>query len=162
MRKISRVVAVGVGVVSLMGIAAVTATSSSAGEDHTFLVEKVVEGTQPAGTQYTIQFTCVADNVPDPQQVVIDGPGNVVSAALPRTKGGDTTCTVTEPDTGGATATFSCVGDTVAICEADNRVTFPEGEDAGVGTITVTNTFEEPAPPEPAAEAITTEPAFTG
>jgi len=104
----------------------------------------------------------VADNVPDPQQVVIDGPGNVVSAALPRIKGGDTTCTVTEPEAGGATATFSCVGDTVAICEADNRVTFPEGEDAGVGTITVTNTFEEPAPPEPAAEAVTTEPAFTG
>ena len=74
------------------------------------------------------------------------------------------TCTVTEPVDGGADAvTFSCVDDGVATCEADNRITLQETESTE-GTITVTNTFEEPAPPapEPAAAAIETAPAFTG
>ena len=166
MRRISRLVAVGVSVVALMGAAALTATSSSAGNGspHHFFVEKVVEGTQPEGVEYRITFSCTPEGeIPDPQQVVINGPGNVVDASIPLEKV-EVTCTVTEPVDGGATSVaFSCEASGDATCEADNRVVFAANDALSDATITVTNTFEEPAPPpEPAAAAIETGPTFTG
>lgn len=170
MSKTSRVVAVGVGVVSLMSVAALTATSSSAGTNgspHHLVIDKAVEGPLPEGAEFRITFVCVQEGqIPDPQQVVINGPGNVVDASVPLSQSA-MSCTVTEPvDGGAASVAFSCEASGAATCEADNRVVFDGVFDGGDlpanGTITVTNTFEEPAPPEPAAEAITTEPAFTG
>ena len=94
--------------------------------------------------------------------MVIDGPGNVFSHAVSTTIAGKT-CTVAEPEDGGATSvTFSCVATGDAVCETDNRVAFPD-QSEDEGTITVTNTFEEPTPPapEPAAAATETVPAAT-
>ena len=164
MRRISKSVAVGVSVVSLMGVTALTATTSSAGSASHLIVDKAVEGTQPEGSQFTIVVTCTPEGgQPEIDSIVIDGPGNVVDAGIPTTPDG-VACTITESEDGGATSvTFSCDDDGVATCEADNRIEFPQGEN-GEGTITVTNTFEEPTPPtpEPAAAAIETVPAFTG
>ena len=100
--------------------------------------------------------------------MVIDGPGNVFTTAVSTTHAG-MTCTVAEPEDGGATSvTFSCDATGDAVCEADNRVAFPD-QSEDEGTITVTNTFEEPTPPPaaepafaPAAEAIETAPTFAG
>ena len=167
MRRISRVAAVGVSVIGLMGIAALTAISSSAGTNgspHHLVIDKAVEGPLPEGAEFRITFVCVQEGqIPDPQQVVINGPGNVVDASLALSQT-PLACTVTEPvDGGAASVAFSCEASGDATCEADNRVVFDTGDLPANGAITVTNTFEEPAPPpEPAAEAITTEPAFTG
>jgi hypothetical protein len=151
--------------ISLLGVAALTATQSGAGESSHFVIDKVVEGTQPDGAEYRISFSCVEENQPpDPQQVVINGPGNVVDAMIPIGQVG-VTCTVTEPVDGGATSvTFSCEASGGAACEGDSRVEFPDNE-TGEGRIIVTNTFEEPTPPpepEPAFEAIEVTPVFTG
>ena len=165
MRTSLRLLVLASAVTGLLGAGFVGSASGGGGSVGRLVVNKAVEGTQPEGTQFTIRFSCLLGNDPIPEinQVVIDGPGNAVDAIF---TSGDlpATCTVSEPEAGGASnVTFACEETEASSCEADNRVTFP-GSDQSIGTITVTNSFVEPPPPapEPVAEAIVTEPAFTG
>ena len=103
-------------------------------------VNKVVAGNQPAGTQFTIDISCSRNgDPPTSSSVVMNGPGNVAEADY--LLDGPVVCTITEPATGGATASFDCSTTGNAQCNG-NVVTFVNG--GSTGTVTVTNTFSDP------------------
>ena len=98
-------------------------------------VNKVV-----AGTQFTIDISCSQNGGPPTiSSVVMNGPGNVAEADY--LLDGPVVCTITEPATGGATASFGCSTTGNAQCNG-NVVTFVNG--GSTGTVTVTNTFSDP------------------
>jgi hypothetical protein len=166
MTKLGRAVVVVLSVAALSGIGLLTAGGAYGGDGNVgnLVVNKAVEGPEPEGTQYTIQFSCIIrdDPIPVINQVVITGAGNAVDADFLAFDGNlPATCTVSEPGTGGAArVTITCEEtEGLATCDADDRVTFPNQAPPNFhqGTITVTNTFEEPAP-----VVIEAAPAFTG
>jgi hypothetical protein len=113
-------------------------------------VNKVVVGTQPDGTSFTVGISCSQNGgPPTTSAVVINGPGNVADADY--LLDGPVVCTVTEPVTGGATASFACTATGNAQCNG-NVVTFNSG--GATGTITVTNTFDDPVTVEVAGEVV--------
>jgi hypothetical protein len=129
------------------------------------LVNKKVKGDPPDDADYTIRYSCVTDDQsPVVKQVVVHGAGTAVDEYF---GGAPVTCTVTEPGSDDADKVkFSCSPSDGAVCEADNRVTFPSGA-LSEATITVTNIFEEeeePAPTPTAAVpvAVAVAPTFTG
>ena len=163
MRKSARSISL-LTAVAALGVGVLLVTSAGAGQAGHLVVDKVVEGTQPEGTQFTIRLSCVraSDPIPVISDVVLDGPGNAIDANIVASS----TCTVTEPEDGGATSvTFGCEATSgPADCDAaGNRVSFPIGA-VSEATITVTNSFVEPPPPapEPVAEALALQPDFTG
>lgn len=147
---------------------------ASAGENLHVEVNKVVVGSAPAGTTFTVHYACT-DGGPS-GDLTFDATGdpvpandNFFNANVP-----GTTCTITETATGGATTVaYACEDDGVnATCApSGNEATFdsPDRTSNNV-TFTVTNTFAEPAPgtaapvaaaPGPAAAVVST-PSFTG
>ena len=158
-----------VSIVAAVGMVAaglgVGATPAEAGDPNSILVIKVVQGPVPPGTQFTVDVECT-DNSFDTQLVF--GPSGGSQPAI--LSFGPITCTVTEPQTGGASATtFGCQvtdpGSPPATCQGTNTAVFP-GNDRAV-TITVTNVFIPPPAPGPeagpaAAEAVEAAPTFTG
>jgi hypothetical protein len=147
---------------------------ASAGENLHVEVNKVVVGSAPAGTTFTVHYACT-DGGPS-GDLTFDATGdpvpandNFFNANVP-----GTTCTITETGTGGATTVaYACEDDGVnASCApSGNEVTFDSPDETSNNvTFTVTNTFAEPAPdttpagpaaPEPATAVVST-PAFTG
>jgi hypothetical protein len=149
-------------------------TPASAGENLHVEVNKVVVGSAPAGTTFTVHYACT-DGGPS-GDLTFDATGNPVpandnffNANVP-----GTTCTITETATGGATAVaYACKDDGVnATCApSGNAATFDSPDQTSNNVIfTVTNTFAEPASgtaapvpaaPGPAAAVVST-PSFTG
>ena len=117
-------------------------------------VDKVVDGTAPAGTTFVIEADCSGD-YDDSFTQELEFPA--AGGSQPVIVYGPTVCTTSETDDGGA--------DSVAVegGEAD----FIESPDDL--TTTVTNTFEAPQPepepepePTPAVQPVQAEPNFTG
>ena len=162
--------AVGITAVALLALSA----PASAGENMHVEVNKIVVGTPPPGTTFTVHFDCT-DGGPD-GDLTFNAAGNPVPANSNFFNDGflGTTCTITEPGTGGATSVgISCQDDGVnASCSpSGDSVTFdsPTNTSNNV-TFAVTNTFGEPTPPTgpetPAgtapAVAVVGVPGFTG
>jgi hypothetical protein len=148
---------------------------ASAGENMHVDVNKVVVGTAPPGTTFTVHFACT-DGGPS-GDLTFNAAGNPVPASSNFFNDGvvTTSCTITETGTGGATSvTYACQDDGVnATCDpAGNAVKFdsPTNNSNNV-TFTVTNTYggatptttapSAPSAPEPAAPVSGT-PVFTG
>ena len=131
---------------------------ASAGENLHVEVNKVVVGSAPAGTTFTVHYACT-DGGPS-GDLTFDATGKSVPANDNFFNDGvlGTTCTITETGTGGATTVaYNCQDDGVnASCAASgNEVTFdsPNNTSNNV-TFTVTNTFggASPTPTAPAAQ----------
>lgn len=171
-------------IIAAAGLVAATfialGSPASAGENMHVDVNKVVVGTAPAGTKFTVHYAC-SDGGPS-GDLSFDATGNPVPASDNFFNDGilGTTCTLTETATGGATnVSFTCHDDGVnASCSASgDSVTFDSPTNLSNNvTFTVTNTFAEPVPttagptttgstapavPEPATAVVAT-PVFTG
>jgi hypothetical protein len=145
-----------------------TATTASAGKAPLLTVTKVVDGTAPPGAQYVVDITCDGGATASPNQMTFSGPGEDTAAI----NSGSTTCSVTESQSAGAAVSYACeiTGDPGgnSECSGDQSVVIVGG---GVeATITVTNTYAPPAPPQsppagapaPPAEAVAAAALFTG
>ena len=165
-------------ILAAIGLAAATVVAlgapASAGENLHVEVNKIVVGSAPAGTTFTVHYTCT-DGGPS-GDLTFDATGdpvpandNFFNANVP-----GTTCTITETGTGGATTVeYACEDDGVnASCApSGNEATFDSPDQTSTSvTFTVTNTFAEPTPgttpagaaaPEPATAVVST-PVFTG
>lgn len=162
--------AIGIAAGALLALGA----PASAGENMHVEVHKVVVGTAPPGTTFTVHYDC-SDGGPD-GDLTFDATGNPVPANSNFFNDGilGTTCTITETATGGATSvSYSCQDDGVnASCSASgDSVTFDSPTNLSNNVdFTVTNTFGEPTPttagpattaaPEPAV-AVVGVPVFT-
>ncbi|MET0628747.1 MAG: hypothetical protein ABW033_09855 [Acidimicrobiia bacterium] len=133
-------------------------------------IEKEVVGPVPAGTVFTVEFTCtslsdIGAMGLEPIEITFDEHGTATSQnefVIPS----GLTCTANETGTGGAkTVAYACemttTHPTLATCAGPTTptVSFNDVVDAE-GVITVTNTFV-PAEVKPAEEVIVA-PAFTG
>jgi hypothetical protein len=146
---------------------------ASAGENMHVEVNKVVVGTAPPGTTFTVHYACT-DGGPS-GDLTFDAAGNPVPANDNFFNDGvlGSTCTITETATGGASVAYACEDNGVdASCAGSgNAATFDSPTNNSNNVIfTVTNTFAEPAPgttapapaaPDPATAVVTT-PVFTG
>ena len=151
------------GIAIVAATVLVLATPVSAGENMHVEVNKVVDGTAPPGTTFTVHFEC-SDGGPD-GDLTFDATGTPVPAnsnffndSVP-----GTTCTITETATGGATSvSISCQDDGVnASCSpSGDSVTFDSPTNTSNNVdFTVTNTFGEPVPTTGAATSVPSEPA---
>ncbi len=146
---------------------------ASAGENMHVDVNKVVVGTAPGGTTFTVHYACT-DGGPS-GDLTFNAAGNPVPPNSNFFNDGvvTTSCTITETGTGGATVSYSCQDDGVnASCgPSGNEVTFDSPTNlSNTVTFTVTNTFGgtvptsspgTPSAPEPATPVSGT-PVFTG
>lgn len=143
-------------------------------------VVKTVSGPVPEGTTFTATIACDDDIIIDGQSLTDTATVTFASDGQPTSPDeiqfdDPGTCTVTETVTGGAaTTTYACESDTVGagaaqvleLCgsagpQATPITVTPETVlDASI-TVTIHNTFVEPAPIEP-APAVAAAPAFTG
>lgn len=138
------VAALATGLLSLGALVAFAAPASAGGNMHVE-VNKVVVGTAPPGTTFTVHFDCTA---PGPDgDLTFDATGQPVPAFSNFFNDGTlgTTCTISETGTGGAEATtILCADDGVnASCSSDGKsVTFdsPGGFSNNV-TFTVVNAY---------------------
>jgi hypothetical protein len=148
-------------------ITAVVAASAGAQDlaVQTITVTKVVDGTAPAGTVFTVNVSCATGGAN--QDVKFDATGNPIGSnqVSPGTTGGTGVCTIKETDNGGATSTtYTCQitsGSAGATCGGGGAdpALIDFADVPWTATVTVTNTFP-PAPP--AAEPVAGEPTFTG
>ena len=142
------------------------ASPASAGFDFAIVVDKVVVGDQPPGVQYQLEVTCSSQSgggTPASDSVTIDGPTQTaieLSANYGTIGSLPIRCEVTEPETGGATPSFSCESTVNESVCSGSSVVFTNGGATGLVTFTATNTFV-PAP-EPAPLPLEITPAFTG
>ena len=147
---------------------AVFATPASAGFDFTIVVDKVVDGDQPPGVQYELEVTCASQSgggTPASDSVTIDGPTETaieLSANYQTIGPLPIECEVSEPETGGATPSFTCESTVNASVCSGSSVVFTNGGATGLVTFTVTNTFVPVPVPEPAPLPLEITPAFTG
>ena len=149
--KVLALLALAAGVLVALG------TPASAGENMHVEVNKVVVGSAPAGTTFTVHYACT-DGGPS-GDLTFDATGKSVPANDNFFNDGvlGTTCTITETGTGGATTVaYNCQDDGVnASCAASgNEVTFdsPNNTSNNV-TFTVTNTFGGATPTQTAPAA---------
>jgi len=126
------------------------AAPASAGENLHVEVNKVVVGSAPAGTTFTVHYACTGGGpsgdltfnaTGDP----VPANDNFFNANVP-----GTTCTITETGTGGATTVaYACEDDGVnATCApSGNEATFDSPDQTSNNvTFTVTNTFDGATP----------------
>jgi hypothetical protein len=148
-------------------------TPASAGMNMHVEVNKVVVGSPPPGTTFTVHYAC--NNGGPEGDLTFDAGGNPVPANDNFFNDSvlGSTCTITETATGGASVAYTCEDDGVnASCAASgNEVTFDSPtNNSNTVIFTVTNTFTEPTPgttaPESAAAtpaaAVVGTPQFTG
>jgi hypothetical protein len=141
-------------ILAAIGLVAATVVAlgapASAGENLHVEVHKVVVGSAPAGTTFTVHYACT-DGGPS-GDLTFDATGdpvpandNFFNAGVP-----GTTCTITEIGTGGATAVaYACEDDGInASCApSGNEVTFDSPDETSNNvTFTVTNTFDGATP----------------
>jgi hypothetical protein len=157
MRTKLAIVAVILGLVALAGGPAFGGTN---GDPFVLNVTKAVEGESPAGP-YGVNVTCGL--------IVFDfeiSDGETVSSGAPLDFGDE--CIVTETDDLDADAvTYACEATLDSTCVNDQTVRFDLSDAGGVGSITITNTFEpepEAAPDTVARQpgVVAAQPAFTG
>jgi Domain of unknown function (DUF5979) len=154
-------------------VVAALAAPASAGQNMHVEVNKVVVGTVPPGTTFTMHYAC--DNGGPEGDLTFDATGNPVPANSNFFNDGvlGSTCTITETGTGGATSVaYACEDDGVnASCAASgNEITFDSPTNTSNNVdFTVTNTFAEPTPgttapatATPGATAVVATPVFTG
>jgi Domain of unknown function (DUF5979) len=175
MRSTGRLLFVAVAVCGIVGMGAVPSGAGISG--NTITVVKLVVGTAPAGTTFDVAVNCQSNLGPGSADIPVahfDANGDPTSPNDFTIPAGQT-CTITETENGGATSTtYGCNmvwGDTDLIlphlgnCVPGNGnvVSFTDviGDHA---TVTVTNTFVQPAPPPPPPPPppIEVAPAFTG
>ena len=156
--KVLAVLALAAGVLVALG------TPASAGENMHVEVNKVVVGSAPAGTTFTVHYAC-SDGGPS-GDLTFDATGKSVPANDNFFNDGivTTSCTITETGTGGASSVaYNCQDDGVnASCgPSGNEVTFDSPTNLSNNvTFTVTNTFGG-APPTTTAASTTTAPPAT-
>ena len=154
-RVVSIAAAVGLVAAGLV----VGATPADAGTPNFLVVTKVVHGPVPPGTEFTVDVDCTENMFDEELTFPATGGTMQVNAG----EGVENTCTITEPQTGGAsTTTFACQVTAVgavnpATCQGTNIAAFAAVSADWQVTITVTNTFV-PAP----AAAVPAAPTFTG
>jgi hypothetical protein len=123
---------------------------ASAGENLHVEVNRVVVGSAPSGTTFTVHYACTGGGPSG--DVTFNATGdpipandNFFNANVP-----GTTCTITETGTGGATTVaYACEDDGVnATCApSGNEVTFDSPDQTSNNvTFTVTNTFDGATP----------------
>jgi hypothetical protein len=164
-RKAVRVLLVGL-VLPGLWLAGFTTGAGAGAID--FEILKRVEGTPPPGTEFAVTLACegvqiLPGGVENGQnQVVVrfDAAGNALDTAGFRFEG-EGTCTVTETQTGGATAvTYECFQTAGDPSEGgpppctpsgpqQNPVTLNVTTPRSPASVVVTNTFEPSRPPEP-------------
>ncbi len=158
------------GVISCMILA--LGAPAAAGMNMRVDVNKVVVGTAPPGTTFTVHYAC---NSGGPEgDLTFDAAGNPVPANDNFFNNGmlGSTCTITETATGGASVAYACEDDGVnASCSVSgNAVTFDSPTDLSNNVaFTVTNTFTDPTQVTTAAsvgslpaDAVVSVPVFTG
>lgn len=147
--------------IAALGVGLLTPASGQA-PPNTFTVVKVVEGPVPAGAVFEVTVTCVDNRVDaapaegfPPVTMTFDEDGNPLDDnSLDVNLYTD--CTAEETVTNGAAVTYACEasapvpgspaeGPALVSCLDDQTVRYDEVVGAE-GTITVTNTFEEPPP----------------
>jgi hypothetical protein len=136
------------GITALVGVGAFATLTAGAQETGVapLTVSKVVVGTIPAGTTFTVTVDCEGNIFgPDGNQatIVFDAQGNVVSGDATTVFGDPGDCTVTETQNGGAeSTTYAC---------ADNSDTLTETGSTGWGGDTTADT-PDPTEVAPLAE----------
>jgi hypothetical protein len=172
---------------------------SENGEYNTFTVDKVVVGPVPDGAVFEVEVTCESIHmveeaagaagvpVPAPVTMTFDDNGDPLDANMVSVPPG-AKCHATETVANGAAVSYACVATPPVVepwvtddsatpaepepveCTDDQTVEFHYIAGA-TGTVTVTNTFEEPPPVEPPPAAapaaaqtgvVAARPAFTG
>ena len=121
---------------------------------NTLNIQKSVVGVAPSGTVFSVQVSCSASSLPTNTQTVwfdhtghaSDAAGNQISAPVLHPRLSDV-CTVSETNSGGASSvSYACSAsggtDNRTTCNGGHEVDYVD-TDMGVGTITVTNTFNE-------------------
>lgn len=178
MRSSFRILAVAAMALGAVALAAAPG-GAGASPTNTFIVEKEVTGTVPAGTTFTVDVTCgsilepgAAAPLPD-AVITFDATGTPTSDNSVTT-GAGTQCTATETVNGGATSTTYACDIVRGLTDQDgppflgncgpddNQATF--GDVIGdTATVTVTNNFPTPPPIQPpVVQAIQAAPTFTG
>jgi len=129
--------------VALVGgvLVAMSGVSVAGGNMHVE-VDKVVVGTAPAGTTFTVHYSCTGGGPSG--DLTFDATGAAVPPSSNFFNDGSlhSTCTISETGTGGAAnVTIQCVADSNATCAASgNQVTFTSPSDISSDvTFTVTN-----------------------
>jgi Domain of unknown function (DUF5979) len=187
-RHLSRIpMVVAIAALALAGLAT-TAGAGSQMLAAPLTIAKTVHGTVPAGTTFTVTIHCGSPIIDDggsgtdTATVTFDAQGNPTSADTIGF-GDPGQCTVTETaDGGAATVTYSCVGtlpsdggkgtdvspsglEPVSVCATDGPQADPIVVNIISGsqtaTVTVDNTFVEPAP-TPGAGLVQQQPTFPG
>ena len=139
------------------GLTVALSAPASAGDNLHGDVNKVVVGTAPAGTTFTVHYSCTSGPTGDLQ---FDANGNPTPPSSNEFNSSTSaTCTISETVTGGAsTVAYQCVsgGPNVTCDPSGTSATFTGPISANV-TFTVTNTFEAAAVPTqvPAAARVT-------
>jgi hypothetical protein len=163
----------------------VFAGTASAGDvvtpNHLTIV-KIVDGTPPAGTTFTVTVSCDNNVIAGPTNtatVSFDSDGQPTTPDTINLLSALGTCTVTETVKGGATSTtYECEGGGVSpsaaavapVCPQAGPITAPITVNKSFpsidATVTVTNTFVAQPPPvveQPqVAPKVVAQPAFTG
>jgi hypothetical protein len=136
---------------------------------NSLMVDKVVSGTAPTGTVFTVTVTC--DHA-ESQTLYFNATGHPSAqdgdpiTAPVITPAGTDSCTVNETVDGGASSVvYACAhtdSSLRATCSDDNKTVAYSDTNQGAATITITNTFEAPTtttPPTTTTVAPTTAPA---
>jgi hypothetical protein len=138
------------------GITVALSAPAAAGQNMHGDVNKTVVGTAPAGTTFTVHYSCTSGPTGDLQFDVNGNPTPPSSNFFNSLGGGAAaTCTISETVTGGASAvSYQCAsGGPNATCDPSGAsATFNGGTSTNV-TFTVTNTFAAAAVPTPVPAA---------
>jgi hypothetical protein len=158
---------------------------AEAGGSNTFTVEKVVDGPVPEGVVFEVEVTCTpifnnnsdatVSAAPEQSTFEFDANGDPLDTNT-TTVGPGYECTAVETVTNGATVSYACEasapvngaepegpgnGFVPAQCTDDQTVVFDDVSGAQ-GTVTVTNTFDEPPSDAAPAGLVAARPTFTG
>ena len=146
------VAALGVTTVALAGGLAAPAHAA----DQEIVLTKAVNGPAPSGASYQVQLACQPEGVIS-GGFVFSGPGTQNVDAT-----GITSCTVSEPGTGGAASVaFRCQATGRGVCASETTLQFLPGDGPASVTITITNTFNPPTTTTTAPTTTTTAPTTT-
>ena len=144
-----RRLAAGAAALALVGLAsAVTATTASAGVSVHVTVNKLVIGTAPAGTTFTIPGGTCSNGTSTFPTMTFDSHGNPTSTNsfnVPPPGSGSITCTLAEAPPDGVNPTaYTCATTAANVTCAANTVTVPFNPGNGSATINVINTYLPP------------------
>jgi hypothetical protein len=181
--KLSMLLAV--GALAALAVGFMSPADAGRGASNTFRVVKVVNGPVPAGTVFEVEVACTTDTPAAPSEggasatLQFDEDGNPIgSDSIPADF--FESCHAEETEDGGAASvSYACEvsqqsdapdeGNSQLTCEDDQTVHYGDVA-GGLGTITITNTFEAAPPPPPpdvepddvVPDVVNASPSFTG